>query len=244
VPFPVLVFDPPSFAFTNLPDQFETTLLVKVRNEGLISMSMSNSSAKSPVCLAATLGELHAGTPCPRGSRGSIPVGLERAADWEAPGPVRWHPPAAISVAPFPGVRRVLQTNILDGGLHGRHQRDRQGHRPVHRRDHRRLICSLIVTLIPLTFIMGFFGLEAIAETLRQFLLPAASSPTTSRRFSFAERMRRPAGGAMRFARQRLFPGGNAVTLSDGTRIPSSRWPRPDVRTSRSGKVTRARSMT
>ncbi|MBN8456246.1 MAG: VCBS repeat-containing protein [Verrucomicrobia bacterium] len=38
VPFPVLVFDPPSFQFTNPDDQFETTLLVKARNEGLISM--------------------------------------------------------------------------------------------------------------------------------------------------------------------------------------------------------------
>lgn len=38
VPFPVLVFDPPSFQFTNPADQFETTLLVKARNEGLISM--------------------------------------------------------------------------------------------------------------------------------------------------------------------------------------------------------------
>jgi hypothetical protein len=38
VPFPVLVMDPPSFNFTNLPERFETTLLVTARNEGLISM--------------------------------------------------------------------------------------------------------------------------------------------------------------------------------------------------------------
>jgi hypothetical protein len=38
VPFPVLVMDPPSFNFPDLPDQFEATLLVTARNEGLITM--------------------------------------------------------------------------------------------------------------------------------------------------------------------------------------------------------------
>ena len=38
VPFPVLVMDPPSFHFENLPDHYEATLLVTARNEGLISM--------------------------------------------------------------------------------------------------------------------------------------------------------------------------------------------------------------
>ena len=49
VPAPVLVLDPPSFTFEDVPDEFEASLLVKVKNKGLIKIhDLRISSAGTP----------------------------------------------------------------------------------------------------------------------------------------------------------------------------------------------------
>ena len=79
------------------------------------------------------------------------------------------------------------------------------------------LICSLIVTIDTLDFIMGFTGLEAIAETIGKFL----GCIVAQYKSDIPTGIGGGGGGSGNgsFTGSGCFPAGTPVTLSDGSRV-------------------------
>ncbi|GAA5115391.1 hypothetical protein GCM10023212_00010 [Luteolibacter yonseiensis] len=218
VPFPVLVFDPPSFKFTDIPDQFETTLLVKVRNEGLISMfdvqlQGETSSYASLQPLVNYMPELRAQEEVlvpfrllwNRNGLGSEGTGAVTSSDLGG----------SISGC----ADASFKPNILDDDFMAGINAIGKAIAQCTDGMTAALVCSLIVTIDTVDFIMGFVGLEAIAETLGKFL--GCVFANYFKDFGIPSGGGGPGNGnGGGFEGRGCFPAGTPVTLSDGTRVP------------------------
>ncbi len=216
VPFPVLVFDPPSFAFTNLPDQYESTLLVKVRNEGLISMfdvqltgDVSSYASLQP--LINYLPELHAQEEV------VVPFHLvwsRHGLGGGGSGPVL---SSDLGGAISGCADAVFKPNILDDDFMAGINAIGRAIAQCADGATAALICSLIVTIDTLDFIMGFTGLEAIAETIGKFLGCIVAQYKSDVPTGIGGGG--GGGGNGSFTGSGCFPAGTPVTLGDGSRV-------------------------
>nr|MCU0780276.1 hypothetical protein [Akkermansiaceae bacterium] len=229
VPFPVLVFDPPSFQFNDLPDQYETTLLVKARNEGLISLF--DLRIRGEVSEYASLLPLVTYMPELRAQE-EVLVPFRLVWNRNGLGAVG----QAGIVAPL-GTGPILAASDLGGAAAGCADAIfmppgedffrglaaiGQGIAQCLDAAAAAVICSLIATIVIIDWARGFMGLEAIAGTIgkflgcvfRNYIGDGTGVPTGGGG---------PGGGGGDWAGRGCFPAGTPVTLADGSRMPIER---------------------